>query len=175
MICSVPYRSEDSIERDSAALLGEYEHARDLTLKPPIPIEDILEKHLNLSIDFDDMYERQNIPRPTNGERDILGSIDPKGSIFIDESLEPEENPAQEGRYRFTLAHEGSHWRLHQSLLNRDTAQSSLLDTADKPTFVCRRSQAKAPEEWQADFYASCLLMRNRPVNPLCLSALVWR
>ena len=32
------------------------------------------------------------------------------------------------------------------------------------PSFVCRSSQAKEPIEWQADFYASCLLMPRKLV-----------
>ena len=41
-----PYLSEEAIERDAAALLNEYANARGLTIEPPIPIEDIVEKHL---------------------------------------------------------------------------------------------------------------------------------
>ena len=33
-----------------------------------------------------------------------------------------------------------------------------------RPTVVCRSSQAKEPVEWQADFYASCLLMPRKLV-----------
>ncbi|MBK8008612.1 MAG: ImmA/IrrE family metallo-endopeptidase [Rhizobiales bacterium] len=33
---------------------------------------------------------------------------------MIDDSLDPEENPSMLGRYRFTLAHEIGHWRLHR-------------------------------------------------------------
>jgi Zn-dependent peptidase ImmA (M78 family) len=32
------------------------------------------------------------------------------------------------------------------------------------PSVVCRSSQAKEPVEWQADFYASCLLMPRKLV-----------
>jgi hypothetical protein len=39
----VPYLSEEVIERDAAALLAEYAQARGVTVKPPIPIEDIVE------------------------------------------------------------------------------------------------------------------------------------
>ena len=82
-----------------------------MTIEPPIPVEDIVEKYLKLRIEFDDMHARHNIPRPPNGQPDILGAIYGDGSIFIDESLDPEENPSREGRFRFTLAHEGGgHW-----------------------------------------------------------------
>ena len=33
-----------------------------------------------------------------------------------------------------------------------------------QPSIVCRSSQAKKPIEWQADFYASCLLMPRKLV-----------
>ena len=102
----VPYLSEAHIENDSALLLAEYAQARGVTIAPPIPIEDIIEKYLKLRIEFDDMHARHNVPRRTNGSPDILGAIYGDGSIFIDESLDPEEHPSREGRYRFTLAHE---------------------------------------------------------------------
>ena len=66
---------------------------------------------------------------------------------MIDESLDPEENPAKEGRYRFTLAHEGGgHWRLHRHLFAKDPAQAALFDGPATPSVVCRSSQAK--ERW---------------------------
>jgi Zn-dependent peptidase ImmA (M78 family) len=161
----VPYLADEAIERDSVSLIEEFEHARGVTLDPPIPIEDILEKHLKLRIEFDDLHARHKVPRPENGQTDILGAIYGDGSIFIDESLDPEENPAREGRYRFTLAHEGGgHWRLHQHLIKEDTSQASLFGDDGAPKFICRSSQAKERVEWQADFYASCLLMPRKMV-----------
>lgn len=161
----VPYLADEAIERDAESLIAEYEHARGVTIKPPIPLEDIVEKHLKLSIDFDDMHARHKVPRPPNCQPDILGAIYGDGRIFIDESLDPEEHPAREGRYRFTLAHEGGgHWRLHQDLIVQDTAQTSFLDAAIEPKFICRASKAKERVEWQADFYASCLLMPRKMV-----------
>jgi Zn-dependent peptidase ImmA (M78 family) len=38
-----------------------------------------------------------------------------------------------------------------------------LVDRA-RPTVICRSSQAKERVEWQADFYASCLLMPRKMV-----------
>ena len=161
----VPYLAEEAIERDSVSLIEEFEHVRGVTIEPPIPIEDILEKYLKLRIEFDDLHARHNVPRPENGQTDILGAIYGDGSIFIDESLDPVENPVREGRYRFTLAHEGGgHWRLHQHLIKEDTSQASLFGNDGAPKFICRSSQAKERVEWQADFYASCLLMPRKMV-----------
>lgn len=161
----IPYLSEEAIERDAAALLREYASARGVQIEPPIPIEDIVEKHLKLGIEFDDTHQLFGVPRPAPAP-DILGAIffDDR-RIVIDESLDPEENPAKEGRYRFTLGHEGGgHWRLHRYLFAKDRAQTTMFGRPPAPSFICRSSEAKKREEWQADFYASCLLMPRKPV-----------
>jgi len=126
-----------------------------------VPIEDIVERHLKLRIDFDDMHQLFNQPRSGRFEPDILGAIwFDRRSIVIDESLDPEENPSKEGRYRFTLAHEGGgHWRLHRHLFAKDPAEISFVNEPASPSVVCRSRKAKDSVEWQADFYASCLLM----------------
>ena len=167
----VPYLSEEHIERDAAALLAEFAQARDVVIEPPIPIEDIIEKHLKLGIEFDDTHRMFSVPRDPNGDADILGAIFfGQRRIVIDESLDPEENTFKVGRYRFTLAHEGGgHWRLHHHLFTSDPAQISLFSQPAPPSVVCRSSQAKQRIEWQADFYASCLLM---PKNLLIAA---WR
>jgi Zn-dependent peptidase ImmA (M78 family) len=160
----VPYLAEEAIERDSDALLAEFEHARGIVLAPPIPVEDIVEKHLKLRIEFDDLHARHNVPRPVSGQTDILGAIHGDGSIFIDETLDPDENPSREGRYRFTLAHECGHWRLHQHLIRPDEEQASLFDENGALKFICRSSEAKERVEWQADFYSSCITMPRKMV-----------
>ena len=59
----IPYLSEEAIERDAATLLNEYADARALVIEPPIPIEDIVEKHLKLGIEFDDTHKLFGVPR----------------------------------------------------------------------------------------------------------------
>jgi hypothetical protein len=161
----VPFLAEEAIERAAAALLAEYSHARGAIIEPPIPIEDIVEKHLKLGIEFDDTHRLFGLPR-TGDDPDILGAIFFEESrIVIDESLDPEEYPSKEGRYRFTLAHEGGgHWRLHRHLFAKDPAQAALFGGPAPPSVICRSSQAKERVEWQADFYASCLLMPRKLV-----------
>jgi Zn-dependent peptidase ImmA (M78 family) len=161
----IPFLAEEAIERDAAALLAEYAKARGIAIVPPIPIEDIVEKHLKLGIEFDDTHKLFSVPR-SGLNPDILGAIffDDR-RIVIDESLDPEENPAREGRYRFTLAHEGGgHWRLHRYLFAKDPAQAFMFGGRGMPSVVCRSSQTKERVEWQADFHASCLLMPRKPV-----------
>src|ERR1700745_3791926 len=116
MTLRVPYVADEIIERDAEALLAQYAHAAGLEVKAPIPIEDIVEKHLKLRVEFDDLHRLLGVPRGGFGmDPDIIfGAIWLEtGEIVIDESLDPEERPSIEGRYRFTLAHEGGgHWRL---------------------------------------------------------------
>src|SRR5512132_2007557 len=52
----IPYLSEQSIERDAELLLGEFMLARHVGMEPPISSEDIVEKHLKLGIEFDDLH-----------------------------------------------------------------------------------------------------------------------
>ena len=55
----VPFLAEEAIERDAAALLVEFGHTRGIVLEMPIPVEDIVEKHLQLRIDFSDLHAGQ--------------------------------------------------------------------------------------------------------------------
>ena len=166
MTLRVPYIADETIERDAEALLAQYAHATGLEVKAPIPIEDIVEKHLKLRVDFDDLHRLLGVPRGDGGEPDIFGAIWlESGEIVIDESLDPEERPSIEGRYRFTLAHEGGgHGRLHRPLVLANSGQGSLFEDRSRPTVVCRTSQAKERVEFQADLYASCLLMPRKLV-----------
>jgi hypothetical protein len=59
----IPYLSDEAIERDAAALLAEYAHARGVIIEPPIPIDDIVEKYLKLHIEFDNTHKLFDVPR----------------------------------------------------------------------------------------------------------------
>jgi Zn-dependent peptidase ImmA (M78 family) len=167
MTKKVQYLYEEEIERDASALLAEFSAARGVAIAPPIPIEDVIEKHLKLRIEFDDTHRLFGVPRSDPGlDPDILGAIYfDERRIVIDESLDPDENPSREGRYRYTLAHEGGgHWRLHRHLFAHGSARPALFEMQPIPSVICRSSRAKEPIEWQADFYASCLLMPRKLV-----------
>lgn len=160
MTKKVPHMTPEAIERNAAALLAEYAQAKGVVIAPPIPIEDIIEKHLKLGIEFDDTHSLFGIPR-SGSEPDILGAMFfDERRIVIDESLDPEESPETEGRYRFTLAHEGGgHWRLHHRHFATKPGGPALTGGSIPPSVICRSSKAKERVEWQADYYASCLLM----------------
>ncbi len=162
----VAYVSDEAIEKDAQALLAAYAHAGGVALVAPISIDDIIEKHLKIGIEFDDTHRLFGVPRSGIGfDPDILGAIffDQK-RIVIDESLDPDTFPAKEGRYRYTAAHEVGHWQLHRALFGKDPAQTSLLEPHAAPSVVCRSSQAKERIEFQADLYASCVLMPRKLV-----------
>jgi IrrE N-terminal-like domain len=159
----VSYVSDEAIDKDAQALLAEYSHARGISIKAPVAIDDIIEKHLRIGLEFDDTHRRFGVPRPGIGfDPEILGAIFfEQKRIVIDESLDPDADPAKEGRYRYTAAHEVGHWRLHRGLFGKDPAQTSLLD-ATPPSVICRTSQANARVELQANLYASSLLMPRK-------------
>jgi hypothetical protein len=153
----VSYVSDEAIEKDAQALLAEYADARGTTIQAPIGID---------GIEFDDMHRLFGVPRSDiSSDPDILGAIFfEQKRIVIDESLDPAANPAKEGRYLYTAAHEVGHWRLHRGLFGNDPAQTSLLDANTPPSVICRTSQAKTRIELQSDLYASCVLMPRKLV-----------
>ena len=130
-------------------------------IKPPAPVEEILEKQLKLSLGFDDLHQRLGIPR-RGEEPDVLGALwAERREVLIDESLDPEEHPEREGRYLFTLAHEIGHWCLHKDYLAPPEQQVDAFRKDRPPTVICR-SQANERIEQQANSFAACLLMPER-------------
>jgi len=159
MTINVKYLPEQQIERDALGLLEAYFHELGQQIQIPIPADEILETHLGLSLDFDDLQTVLGVP-------DVLGALwADKREVFIDQSLEPDEHPEKEGRYNFSVGHEVGHWRLHrQYLLNADGQVAMFTNDEPKPTVICRSSQKKAPIEWQADYFSSCFLMPRQHV-----------
>jgi len=56
MTMFVPYVSDEAIEKDAQALLAEYAYARGVKVEAAIAIDDIIEKHLRIGIEFDDTH-----------------------------------------------------------------------------------------------------------------------
>ena len=79
------------------------------------------------------------------------------GKISVDTSLLPVKF---EGRLCFILAHEAGHWVLHQELVD----QAGRIGSGDRGIF-CRMRDANKPIEWQADYFASCLLLPAKEVK----------
>jgi hypothetical protein len=159
MKIKVKYLSKEIIEQNADELLSAFFKERCQRLEAPIPVEDILEQHLGLSLDFDDLESIFGIP-------DVLGALwVDRREVFIDQSLDPEEHPYKEGCYNFSLGHEIGHWELHRHFLKTADSQIAMFtDTDIPPAVICRISQAKERIEWQADYFSSCLLMPRQLV-----------
>ena len=155
---NVPFLSKSAIEAEANPLLSEVSVVDGPIAQPPIPVDEILETHLGLSLDFDNLNKML-------GADDILGAswMDTR-KVFIDERLDPHEYPQQEGRFNFTLGHEAAHWRLHESYAAANKAQGTLFSEESHHSILCRSSKAKERQEWQADFFSACLLMPRRLV-----------
>lgn len=157
----VSFLTPDDFENEAALILAEYGSAHGQVTAPPIPIDDIVEEHFKLVVEFLDL--RAKYP-----EGDVLAATffnDKR--IEVDASLVPEEFPAMRGRYRFTLAHELSHWRLHRHLYLRQANQQSLLPAGTAQPDHVLRSRQTDQKEYQANRLASCLLMPREMVKRL--------
>lgn len=147
----VPYLRQREIEDAAAALLARYAAWKASDVQPPIPVDDVVEGFLGLSLVVDDLRGRF--------DTDALGATwiaDAK--VMIDSSLE-----GNEGRFAFTLAHETGHWDLHRPLVLAGRATLSLFPREPggepSPAIVCRWSNRRDRAEWQADAFAAALLM----------------
>jgi len=153
----VPFLPEKRIEDQAELLLAEWAESHLAVSEPPVPIEDILELHLELAFIVADLQTEL-------GHRDVLGGIwFGDRMIKVDQSLDPSIAPKLLGRYRFTLAHEVGHWRLHRQHLMDDPSAKSLFEANCEPAFV-QRSGANPPEEIQANAFAACALMPRQLV-----------
>ncbi|MGE0769295.1 MAG: ImmA/IrrE family metallo-endopeptidase [Hyphomicrobiaceae bacterium] len=140
-------------------MLAEYGNQHGQVTDPPVPLDHIVEDHLKVAIEYRDF--RGQYP-----EGDVLGGIWFNDKLIgIDLSLAPEDFPARRGRYRFTLAHELGHWRLHRHLyLRRANERTLLSDEPSRPDHVLRSHQSD-PKEIQANKFAAALLMPREMVK----------
>jgi hypothetical protein len=149
----VPFLTDKAIEEEAALLLSEYCAQHKPIVAPPIPIDEIIELHLKLTFEVQDL---QDLFRAA----DVHGAIwINEGRLAVDQSLDPSRNPRKLGRYRFTLGHETGHWRLHRTHYLKNEAQRSLFDKqSGAPAYICRSNQ-KPRVEMQADRFSAFLLM----------------
>jgi Zn-dependent peptidase ImmA (M78 family) len=149
----LPYLTDRAFEEEASLLLAEYGRQHGEVATPPVPIDEIVELHLGLQLELYDM-------RRLFGVDDVHGALwVNQRRVGIDRRLEPAANPAMLGRFRFTLAHEAGHWRLHRQLFKRAANQLQLLpESCERPEYICRSSDSE-PIEYQANRFASSVLM----------------
>jgi len=155
----VPYLHKKQIEAEADLVLAEWAEDRGEIKTLPIPIDEIVELLLKLTIEFRDMSEILPFG-------DVLGAIWMREQLIgVSQSLDPSTYPKKIGRYHFTLAHEAGHWRLHREYYLENPYQGALFGDGPKPAAICRSSEAKRPAERQADYFAACLLMPRKMVR----------
>lgn len=184
----VPILSKDEIDAYAMSLLAEYDKGLVGSVQP-VPIEDIVECHLSLDVDykhlsldesilgqmtFSDGYTK--VFNLKTGEEEFIRTN--KGTIIVEDNLLQDER--QEGRLRFTYAHEASHWVLHRHRYETNENQGSLFDEnveaaavrclsrniENDRVFSRLKGKTATDEdwlEWQADYMASAILMPKRP------------
>jgi Zn-dependent peptidase ImmA (M78 family) len=114
----------------------------------PIPIEEIIEFHFELSILWEDIDH-------FNPNEMVMAAIIPsEKTIVMNESQRPFFED-KIGTMHFTFAHELGHWVLHAS----DESQLCFDLFTNKKVFYCRSKSIKPPVEYQADLFAACILM----------------
>jgi Zn-dependent peptidase ImmA (M78 family) len=147
---NVRWVPKNFIARSASDLLVGYEQLVGHAVHPPIPVEHIIERYLGVSLSFEDLEARL-------GMEDVLGATFIKSkAICINEKLLDDRS---EGRMMFTCAHEAGHWVLHRHMVEQARRSS-----ADAEAIVCRTRNSRLPIEWQADYFASCLLMPEKEV-----------
>lgn len=147
----VPWMPKTKIAKAAAGVIKAYQSVVGKNVDPPIPVEDIIERGLNLHLRYSNLREKLKLD-------DVLGAtyVDRK-VICVDESLLQNRS---DGRLCFTFAHEVGHWILHREFVDENRRKES-----DDAFIFCRIRDAKLPVEWQADYFASCLLMPEKTVK----------
>ncbi|MBN1626109.1 MAG: ImmA/IrrE family metallo-endopeptidase [Deltaproteobacteria bacterium] len=146
----VPWLSRNAIADKASDLLLGYETMTGEKIHPPVPVEKIIEKYLGIRLGHVNFENRL-------GMKGVLGATYVKAKlILIDETLAQREKT---GRACFTCAHETGHWVLHRQYVQE--AQR----TEGKEVIICREVDSKQPIEWQADYFAGCLLMPEKPLR----------
>lgn len=145
----VPWISKEKIALKAMDLMEAFQAEAGYRVKPPIPVEDIIERSLGLRLLYEDLEK-------VFGSNDVLGATYIESRVIcINERL---FEHSSEGRLVFTCAHEMGHWVLHRRYVEgrRNSKHEAI---------VCRLRDAKEPIEWQADYFAACLLMPEKEIR----------
>jgi len=132
-------------------LMNDFQAVAGYMVRPPVPVEDIIERSLGLRLLYEDFDK-------------VFGSSDVLGATYVESKLicinERLFEHSSEGRLVFTCAHEAGHWVLHRQYVDAQGKRNSKDDA-----IVCKLSDAKEPIEWQADYFAACLLMPEKEIR----------
>jgi Zn-dependent peptidase ImmA (M78 family) len=143
---NIPWLPKKTIAVAASELIDNFQAMAKYDVKPPIPVEEIIERYLGLGLVYHDLDRVFNT-------RNTLGvTYVNKKTVCINERLF--EN---EGRLVFTMAHEVGHWILHRKYIGAQEKGNP------KKAFITQARDNKM--EWQADYFASCLLMPEKEIR----------
>jgi Zn-dependent peptidase ImmA (M78 family) len=145
----IPYLSRTDMARRAGALLAEYGDKTGLAVEPPVPVEEMI-GFLGLRYRYVN-FERINLPGVLGATYVNRRLVVVSGNLLDD---------SYRGRAAFTMAHEVGHWVLHRHLADMDGPSGR-----GEEVIFCRREDAGKPVEWQANYFAGCLLMPEAHVR----------
>ena len=149
----VSWLSKEHIKAEAALLVENYALFRGAEVEPPIPLEHIIEAYLGFTLEYEDLEE-------------LIGFSDVLGATWLRQKrIAINENLLQEnvGRMFFTCGHEIGHIMLHSRYIS-GTGEKPAKRSAEQE-IVCREVASKKRGEWQADYFAACLLMPEENVR----------
>ena len=157
-----PLFEESEIEQRASEFLGQYRKKRKIADAYPVTTSE-LKALADLSTDEANFFAK--LDAGLDGYTTFTREGDAK--MFINEDL---NEKTMVRRQRFTIAHELGHVILHKSLFTAESKHARY--SFESTTAVnCQRSRIDRPSvdwiEWQAYYFASCLLMPTRQVQSL--------
>ncbi len=193
----LPVLSKKEIDDYAEVLLHDFKP--ELLRNPgPTPVENFIEIYLDLTVDYKKLSTDGNtlgMIAFNSGYVEVFDEENNKemieveaGTVFIDSDLI--DDTYQQGRCRFTFAHEPGHWLFHRHMYSTAKNQMSLFEVEPGAQKVCHKCLKKHVgyiskrdyfstdedwQEWQADYFASSLLMPKKTfklVTEDCLSKL---
>lgn len=183
----IPILKNEEIDSCAEVLINKFKPDL-LTTPAATPVESFIESFLGLQIDYQNLSQDKSILGIITFNDGIVDVYDEannkkqikakRGTILIDNTL---TDSTQNGRCRFTLGHEPGHWIFHKHLYpnKKNIDQSKLGNLPVASCFKCLKRNVghmnntaglQSPDdwkEWQADYFASALLMPKQSVNIL--------
>ncbi len=145
----VPFFSDADLEELAESLLDQYEQEIEPIFEPPVPVEKIADFLLELNIEW--------LGIPDTEDEPILAYLLPSTQTIRLNERRMDYFDRFPGVYEYTIAHEIGHYHLH-------LAEGE--DASDQ-NYICRYKQsAKDRREWQAERFASYLLMPESLLLP---------
>jgi hypothetical protein len=150
VIRSAEFVPERMIEERAARMLAGFQSRFGKITAPPIPIDKIIERYLDLWFDWDEIDD-------TDEER-ILGCLDPATKKIRMNTRRRDQFEQYKGMEAYTKAHEVGHWDMHIFQSGEAQLELPLFASTPPQRYLCRQKTGD-PREYQAERYAAYLLM----------------